>query len=429
MSSMDVPLGHGSLSVLLSQALVAFTIEMDDEAERRLPHSTSRHGIKTSDGQEEREGEAQPTPWLTSFAMYANTLQYVDEEGTTVARLVERARTSRLQLGGLRRWGYVTVRPPAGQLLRTPPQPESLVRLRSGGRRACTVWTTMPGVVEGRWRARFGDAAVDAVRRELAGLLDALPFDTPDYLPIVFPTQNGMAERLPPKARTIASMRRTAEPGTARTAGRTRKERHADLSALLSGVLLGFSLDFEAEARISMPIGSNTLRVLRPKKEQRNDQERWVGQEQEQEQEQEHEQEHDLIRVRDLPRLTGVSKEANAMCIGWLERHGCAEVVADPSGGRGKVVRLTAKGRGAQTKHRRLLDSTEARWRDTYGERSVGRLVDALAPIVGDGTLASSPLAAGLEPSVGNWRAAVRRPEILPYYPMVLHRGGYPDGS
>ncbi len=24
---------------------------------------------------------------------------------------------------------------------------------------------------------------------------------------------------------------------------------------------------------------------------------------------------------------------------------------------------------------------------------------------------------------------AMRRPAILPHYPMVLHRGGYPDGS
>jgi hypothetical protein len=23
----------------------------------------------------------------------------------------------------------------------------------------------------------------------------------------------------------------------------------------------------------------------------------------------------------------------------------------------------------------------------------------------------------------------VRRPDVLPHFPMVLHRGGYPDGS
>jgi len=39
------------------------------------------------------------------------------------------------------------------------------------------------------------------------------------------------------------------------------------------------------------------------------------------------------------------------------------------------------------------------------------------------------PLFAGIEPYPDNWRASVRRPGILPHFPMVLHRGGYPDGS
>ena len=39
------------------------------------------------------------------------------------------------------------------------------------------------------------------------------------------------------------------------------------------------------------------------------------------------------------------------------------------------------------------------------------------------------PLMQGLEPYPDGWRAKVRRPGVLPHYPMVLHRGGYPDGS
>ena len=119
------------------------------------------------------------------------------------------------------------------------------------------------------------------------------------------------------------------------------------------------------------------------------------------------------------------------MCTGWLERHGCAEVVADPSGVRGKVVRLTVKGQGGQAKHRRLLGSTEAVWRACPWTAPVPSSVwrPGSAPIVGDGTLISSPMAAGLEPPEGSWRASVRRPATLPHYPMVLHRGGYPDGS
>jgi len=33
-------------------------------------------------------------------------------------------------------------------------------------------------------------------------------------------------------------------------------------------------------------------------------------------------------------------------------------------------------------------------------------------------------------PYPDNWRAAVQQaPGALPHYPMVLHRGGYPEGS
>ena len=42
---------------------------------------------------------------------------------------------------------------------------------------------------------------------------------------------------------------------------------------------------------------------------------------------------------------------------------------------------------------------------------------------------AASPLMRGLEPYPDNWRADVRPPQALPHYPMVLHRGGFPDGS
>jgi hypothetical protein len=38
-------------------------------------------------------------------------------------------------------------------------------------------------------------------------------------------------------------------------------------------------------------------------------------------------------------------------------------------------------------------------------------------------------LSKGLEPPTGGWRASVRRPGALPQYPLVLHRGGFPDGS
>jgi hypothetical protein len=35
----------------------------------------------------------------------------------------------------------------------------------------------------------------------------------------------------------------------------------------------------------------------------------------------------------------------------------------------------------------------------------------------------------GLEAYLDNWRAKVPKATTLPHFPMVLHRGGYPDGS
>ena len=39
------------------------------------------------------------------------------------------------------------------------------------------------------------------------------------------------------------------------------------------------------------------------------------------------------------------------------------------------------------------------------------------------------PLFGGLRPYPENWRARISPITSLPHYPMVLHRGGYPDGS
>ena len=52
--------------------------------------------------------------------------------------------------------------------------------------------------------------------------------------------------------------------------------------------------------------------------------------------------------------------------------------------------------------------------------RAAGRIPDPAADHTADQT--------GGPPGDG-WRAAVPKPETLPHYPMLLHRGGFPDGS
>jgi DNA-binding MarR family transcriptional regulator len=225
---------------------------------------------------------------------------------------------------------------------------------------------------------------VDRAEAALRTVFDRLPIDPPAFLPVVHPTQGGTLD--PPRPRRGAT-------GTVPPSGA--------LSGLLCGVLFAFTVDFESASRISLPISANALRVLGP-----------AG-----------------VRVGDLPRRTGVSREATAMCIGWLERHGCVVIEPDTTARRGKIVRLTPKGENAQRKYRRVLATTEAAWRARYGADDLDELGGALEAVVGDGTFAASPLAPGLVPHPDNWRARVRRPETLPHYPMVLHRGGYPDGS
>ncbi len=367
------------LPTLLSQALVAHTIELDNEAEHRLRHRTTRRDDRDA---------ARAGPWLVSFALWANVLQYIDGGPVTVADLRTRARTDHLLLGGLRRWGYVTLTPPAGQPLRNPPQVGATVRTRQAGRRAGEVWSQLPTVIDDRWRARLGATALHRLERALRVVFDGLSIDPPAYLPVTHPTQNGKVERPPRRG-----------PGADAAA---LLPADAALSPLLSGVLVAFTVDFESDARIALPISANTLRVL----------------------------DASGTRMRDLPRLTGVSREANAMCAGWLERRGCVVTEPDSTAARGKVLRLTAKGQRAQQNYGRLLGATENAWRTRHGAATIDDLRSALEHVVGDGTLASSPLAPGLVPYPDNWRAAVRRPrETLPHHPMVLHRGGYPDGS
>jgi len=88
-----------------------------------------------------------------------------------------------------------------------------------------------------------------------------------------------------------------------------------------------------------------------------------------------------------------------------------------------------AKGREAQEAYRRLLAAIEKRWEARFGAEVIDRLRESLERLAGEPGAKSSPLFRGLEPYPDGWRASKPRPETLPHYPMVLHRGGFPDGS
>ena len=223
------------LPTLLSQVLVAHTIEFDNLAELRLPHHTS--------GDDRDAGS--DTPWLVSYVCWANVLEYVGTDGLTVGALGAQARTDRLLLEGLRRWRYLRLIPPAGKALTKPFPAATQVRTTRHGRRAQDIWRALPPVMDERWRGRFGADAVERLHQALAAIFARLPIDPPAFLPVVYPTQNGKAAAAAP-----GPPRHRLGPGT------------VDLVTLLAGVLLSFTLDFEADAKVSLPISANTLRVL-----------------------------------------------------------------------------------------------------------------------------------------------------------------------
>jgi hypothetical protein len=349
------------LCALLSAAFVAFTVELDNEFEHRLPdhRSTTRKA----------RGETLRGPYLVSVAMWANCLRYVSEDGVTVADVSRLARTT-TNLDGMRRWGYVTLDGAGRGGGARRSGPDSILRLTAAGRRAMEVWAPLPAEIQARWETRFGSGAVDRLREALTRVGETFP-GLPDTLPIL---GYGLFCRLQD------------------TAGESSSERC--LGALLSRPLLAFALGYERGVKLSLAVMLNVVRVL----------------------------DGDGLRVADLPGLSGVSREAIAMALTLLQNAHCVEIW---SRDRRRMVRLTDRGLNARRRGQRRVRDREAAWRERFGDE----LRAALARLVGDGTEAGSPLFAGLAPYPDGWRADVRPPVRFPWFPMVLHRGGWPDGS
>jgi DNA-binding MarR family transcriptional regulator len=296
-------------------------------------------------------------------------------------------------LAALERWGYVRI------------GPQSTVHRRDGygsgrgitgdttveptrlGRLAQDAWRPMARAIDDRWRVRFGEGPVDRLHDAVSSVVASLRRPLPDAVPIVAPS-NGFTTEL-----------RTAGVGCT-PAG--------DLAGSLAQALVAFTTDAERETHTSMPLAANLLRVL--------------GDE--------------PVRVRELPLSSGVSKVAVTMAAGYAERKGLARVVPDPAAARGKVVCLTAAGRAAREDAERAVADVEQRWRAALGADRVDGLRAALDTVLAQ----PDALADGLVPAPTGWRA--ERPYLtqteavladplagLPRHPMVLHRGGWPDGA
>jgi hypothetical protein len=389
----------------LSAAFVAFTIEVDDAAEARVAHSTTRGGAGAERG-----------PWLVSLAMWENCLRWLPEDGISVAELIATARTP-TNFAGMRRWGYIAVEGlPRGTKGR--PRPEATVQLTKRGARAKQVWDGLPAEIEARWAERFGGtsggqgadgrgrpgtsgSAVSELRAGLTALVGELDPSLPDTMPIV---------------RHAWSTRREDEPEHRRGPVAV-----ADLGldSLLARPLTALALEYESTGKLSLALSANLLAVLSD----------------------------EPTPLRNLPDAAGIQREQIDNAVGYLERTRLAEVVPTPGAKRGKSVALTETGARAKVATARKLAKLESDWDQRHGAR-VTRVREALAPFAGiptgespsvatSGAFDSPPhsggpashLLGGPEHPPGTWRAESKPLARLPRFPLVTHRGGFPDGA
>ena len=123
------------------------------------------------------------------------------------------------------------------------------------------------------------------------------------------------------------------------------------------------------------------------------------------------------------------------MSLNFLQKNSYVLVEPDPNEARTKLVRLSPKGREARREYGDQLRAVEVLWGSRFGKEAINDVRGSLQQVVGH-----SHFSEGLVPHAEGWRA--RKPYVtqtnafvndprmrLPHYPMVLHRGGWPDGS
>jgi hypothetical protein len=202
------------LASLLSQAMVALTIELDNEYE---------HGSGSG-------------TWLGSVAMYATFLRFVSDDGIVMRDLSARAGQAdpvHVLFYGMRRWGYVTYTPDiAGSP--TKRDAETLVRVTSYGRAARDHWAATFDALEERWAKR----GLDNLHRALIPVVTSIDRPLPEYFPI-----HGHDLRFPP---LVAPVSRTPD--------------HLGLLGLVAQALMNITIDYDAAAMVPLCVAQNMLR-------------------------------------------------------------------------------------------------------------------------------------------------------------------------
>lgn len=358
------PRVHGDryLPVLLSQTLVAFTVEFDNEFEHRMLQS----GYPGS---------------LLSLVVWSNLMRFLVAGPLSVRDLAARALATenqiKFELGCLERWGFLVLRPDAsddrpistrihsrtGRILRDGwgsgrgIRSEWLVRLTEKGRKAAEIWHPLFADIEQRWAARFGVNQLERLRQALAAVVQQLDLDLPQALPGYWNSDN-----LYPKLRTPPA-------GV------------ASLPAQLSQLLLAFTIEFDRESRVPLRLCANTIRVLGPTP----------------------------VPLGEIRRLTGGSPETTD--IGW-EAKPYVAIEPHPIARRGKVARLTPMGLRAQRTYHELVREIEERWEARFGRDRIRAIRECIGNLFVMGSADRLRIAEGLVPAEGTVRAGNQAPAL-----------------
>jgi len=89
----------------------------------------------------------------------------------------------------------------------------------------------------------------------------------------------------------------------------------------------------------------------------------------------------DGTRPGELARRAGVTPQAMAEFVRYLESRGYVERVPDPTDGRARLVRLTTRGHEASRAAHVAFDAIETDWKRRLGERRYNQLKEILADL------------------------------------------------
>ena len=201
--------------------------------------------------------------------MWFNCLRHVSETPITVTEMVRRAR-SRTNVAGMHRWRYIDLEAVSDWKRGTPPDDRFNGARHAKGHLSQQVLRPLARVIDDRWVQRWGLDRTQALLLALRAVVSRVDLDLPDCLPIA---HSGLWSAGP------------ARPAFSPHSGVPDDVETLALPSLLSRALLILAIDFESRSKVSLAIYADLLRVLS----------------------------YIPTPIRDLPRLTGVSKEAISM--------------------------------------------------------------------------------------------------------------------